>query len=240
MTSTQDILGAIFPRGQAAQGGGCLNGKTVSWKQEHPRSVETDSRVVKRISKSLVLYLEQECGQPLPDRAGLREMLMAKSKAAGVVKVGLPAINRRQHPEFTHYSIQLLKLTLIAAINSPRAKVYIGRMQTFSTSTQAHLKNLIEESLAQDTAPRHTRSDKENQNSDSESDVEGTHYDGGSLPSNAVDVDLLFEERFGKLMAEKDVLVTEKKELQEDLRSLHNRLTRLQENNVSSNHSFQD
>lgn len=185
-------------------------------------------------------YLEQECGQPLPDRAGVREMLIAKSKAAGVVKVGLPVINRRQHPEFTHYSIQLLKLTLIAAINSPRAKVYIGRMQTFSTSTQAHLKNLIEESLAQDTTPRHTRSDKENQNSDSESDVEGTQYDGGSLPSNAVDVDLLFEERFGKLMAEKDVLVTEKKELQEDLRSLHNRLTRLQENNVSSNHFFQD
>lgn len=43
---------------------------------------------------------------------------------------------------------------------------------------------------------------------------------------------MLLEERFGKIMADKNRLALENKDLQKDLRDLHSRLSRLQENNV--------
>jgi protein HOOK3 len=55
---------------------------------------------------------------------------------------------------------------------------------------------------------------------------------GLPLKALAMDPELLFEERFGKVMVDNDNLVRDKKELEKQLRDLHDRLARLQENNV--------
>lgn len=52
------------------------------------------------------------------------------------------------------------------------------------------------------------------------------------LPNPIGDPELLYEERLGELIADNDNHIREKKELQKDLRELHDRLTRLQDNNV--------
>lgn len=49
----------------------------------------------------------------------------------------------------------------------------------------------------------------------------------------ATDPELLFEQRFGNIIADNDRLSRDKKDLEIELRDLHNRLARLQENNVS-------
>ncbi|KAK2755687.1 hypothetical protein FQN54_005836 [Arachnomyces sp. PD_36] len=108
---------------------------------------------------------------------------------------------------------KLLKLLLIAAINSPSAETYVSTMPKLSTETQEGLKNIIEASQG----PPAERFDE----------------DGGdtSGPSYAMDPELQFEERVGKVLAENDKLSNEKKELEKALEDLHNRLARLQENN---------
>lgn len=53
-----------------------------------------------------------------------------------------------------------------------------------------------------------------------------------SPPTPIGDPELLYEERLGELMADNENHVREKKELQKELRDLHDRLTRLQDNNV--------
>lgn len=56
-----------------------------------------------------------------------------------------------------------------------------------------------------------------------------------SPPTPIGDPELLYEERLGELMADNENHIREKKELQKELRDLHDRLTRLQDNNVGVN-----
>lgn len=111
---------------------------------------------------------------------------------------------------------KLLKLFLIAAISSPNAETYVQTLQNLSTSTQEGLKDIIEEA----------------QNGLHEAVDSGDEYreppPRRELP---VDIELKFEERVGKVIAENDRLTHEKKELEKALEDLHNRLARLQENN---------
>ena len=151
-----------------------------------------------------------------------------------IVKAGLQ--ERDSTKQDIDYLIQLLKLVLVAAINSPKAMDYIGRMPSLSISAQASLKDLIEEVL-QDAgtdvygeAGNKKLQDISDPVSGNETEVDQV---GSFSPSPAVDSELLFEQRFGKVMAENGILTQEKKDLQRDLRDLHNRLARLQENNVS-------
>ncbi|EED15046.1 microtubule binding protein HOOK3, putative [Talaromyces stipitatus ATCC 10500] len=111
---------------------------------------------------------------------------------------------------------KLLKLLLIAAISSPNAETYVTTLQKLSTPTQEGLKNIIEEA----------------HNSQHE-DLSADEEDGDGAPKRdlAVDPELQFEERVGKVLAENDRLATEKKEMEKALEDLHNRLARLQENN---------
>lgn len=57
-----------------------------------------------------------------------------------------------------------------------------------------------------------------------------------SPPTPVGDPELLYEERLGELMADNENHIREKKELQKELRELRDRLTRLQDNNVSENY----
>lgn len=110
----------------------------------------------------------------------------------------------------------LLKLLLIAAISSPNAETYVLTLQNLSTSTQEGLKDIIEEAQNGEHEPIYA------------DDEDRDHPSKREIP---VDVELQFEERVGKVLAENDRLTVEKNELEKALEDLHNRLARLQENN---------
>ncbi|EEP78361.1 predicted protein [Uncinocarpus reesii 1704] len=112
---------------------------------------------------------------------------------------------------------RLLKLFLMAAISSPHAESYITTMQELSTQTQEGLKDIIQEAQ-----------------SPSEDRLEQIHYEQDEYRARrdiAMDPELQFEERVGKLLAENDKLSNEKRELGKALEDLHDRLAKLQENN---------
>ncbi|KAE8350748.1 hypothetical protein BDV28DRAFT_32003 [Aspergillus coremiiformis] len=111
---------------------------------------------------------------------------------------------------------KLLKLILIAAIRSPNAPSYVETLQTLSTPTQECLKDIFEEA--------------ENGQHEPLDPVDEINEDL-SRREHPVDLELQFEERVGKVLAENDRLTHEKKELEKALEDLHNRLARLQENN---------
>ncbi|KAL5362940.1 hypothetical protein BJX96DRAFT_154903 [Aspergillus floccosus] len=111
---------------------------------------------------------------------------------------------------------KLLKLLLIAAIRSPNAPSYVETLQTLSTPTQETLKNIFE--------------DAENGQHEPIDDADDARDDPAKR-DHPVDLELKFEERVGKVLAENDRLTHEKKELEKALEDLHNRLARLQENN---------
>lgn len=134
---------------------------------------------------------------------------------------------------FADHTTQLLKLVLLASINSPRATEYIARMPTFSTSTQASLKIIIEEVMNDDVRVRRRNADMDQIQDFGNNTGNGFGHDSGRASTPINDPELLFEERVGRIMAENDLIMREKKDLQKDLRELHNRLIRLQENNVS-------
>lgn len=111
---------------------------------------------------------------------------------------------------------KLLKLLLIAAISSPNAEIYVKTLQNLSTPTQEVLKDIIEEAHNSQYEPTEAGDDPK---------------DDLSKRDHPVDLELQFEERVGKVIAENDRLVHEKKEMEKALEDLHNRLARLQENN---------
>ncbi|KAH8422976.1 putative microtubule binding protein HOOK3 [Aspergillus melleus] len=111
---------------------------------------------------------------------------------------------------------KLLKLILIAAIRSPNATTYVETLQSLSTPAQETLKNIFEEAENGQHEPDDTADETKEESTKRE---------------HPVDLELQFEERVGKVLAENDRLTHEKKELEKALEDLHNRLARLQENN---------
>lgn len=111
---------------------------------------------------------------------------------------------------------KLLKLLLIAAISSPNAGTYVQTLQELSTSTQEGLRDIIEEAHNGQYEPM---------------DAADELREDLAKHDRPVDLELQFEERVGKVLAENDRLTHEKNELEKALEDLHNRLARLQENN---------
>ncbi|EAW07990.1 putative microtubule binding protein HOOK3 [Aspergillus clavatus NRRL 1] len=110
---------------------------------------------------------------------------------------------------------KLLKLLLIAAIRSPNPEKFVSEIQNLSLLAQEGLKVAIEESNGELVT----------------TDVEDEISEDAPKQDLPVDLELQFEERVGKVIAENDRLTHEKKELEKALEDLHNRLARLQENN---------
>ena len=184
-------------------------------------------------------YIQDKCRQPLPESLSLGDLkLIALNADAGerLIKAGLE--RGGYFMSDTDYTVQLIKLLLIAAINSPKAPDYIGKMLTLSTSTQALLKESIEEVLdprqATQKPPVGTdiRQLQDTTHAASDSDVPSTSARSSPPPPPAVDAELLFEERFGKVMADNERLARENHDVQKNVRDLQNRLGRLQQNNV--------
>lgn len=136
-----------------------------------------------------------------------------------------------------------MKLILLAAISSPKADEYISRMPYLSTFTQTILKNIIEYVRYGPTSYRNTGTNSLKMQSvsttiaDNEDFIDDPPTFPSELSAEAPNTasDIAFEERFAKIMASNDKLNKEKAGLQKDLGELHNRLARLQENNVRSN-----
>lgn len=156
------------------------------------------------------------------------KLIAMEPEMADSLKASLAEKSRREGGYYTDYTMQLLKLVLLAAINSPRSADYIAQMPTLSTSTQAYLKIMIEEVLNGKEWQRRRYADAE------QIQDFGSHETGNpgrsSLPAS--DPELVLEEQLARLMAENDNLVREKKEAGRELRELHERLIRLQDNNV--------
>lgn len=162
------------------------------------------------------------------------KIIAMNSAGAETVKAGAEKATGFEYGSFTDYTTQLLKLILVAAIYSPKSRKYIGRMPNFSTSTQASLKDLIEELIGGDKPKRRSDANQRRLHEIDKpafEDDKHQHVTESSL-SPAKDLEILFEERFGVVMAEIENHVAEKKDLQNDLRDKHNRLVRLQEHNV--------
>ncbi|KMU80093.1 hypothetical protein CISG_08435 [Coccidioides immitis RMSCC 3703] len=138
----------------------------------------------------------------------------------GEVPAGLstvPDLKAIAESAFVKDTNRLLKLLLMAAISSPHAESYITTMQELSTQTQEGLKDIIQEAQ-----------------SPSEDRLEQINYEQDEYRARrdiAMDPELQFEERVGKLLAENDKLSHEKKELEKALEDLHDRLAKLQETN---------
>ncbi|MCJ1368402.1 hypothetical protein MMC16_007544 [Acarospora aff. strigata] len=172
---------------------------------------------MKHISKTLLNYILDECEQSLPPTIQTQDLkaIATDASASEITKVSNEAT---MHQAEAQNTIQLLKMTLIAAINSAKATDYIGKMPTLTTATQASLKSIIEkmqlagDDVTDDTTPSLASL-------------------GPATMAQAMDPQLLFEERFGKVMIDNDNLMRDKRELEKQLRDLHNRLARLQENN---------
>lgn len=143
------------------------------------------------------------------------------------LKAGLSSKKYIELGSFTDYTMQLLKLVVLAAISSPRSTEYIARMPSFSTSTQACLKSIIEEVLNDDVWQRHAHANprqiQDFGNHDPGSDFE---RDPRRASHPVPDPELLLEERLGRS-------IREKKELQKELLEMRNRLARQHEDNVS-------
>ncbi|MCJ1410431.1 hypothetical protein MMC19_004516 [Ptychographa xylographoides] len=89
-------------------------------------------------------------------------------------------------------------------------------MTTLSTTSQEALKNIIEDMQHRQIPV---------------SDNEGGL--SNEATTSSTDKELLFEERLGKVMADNEILTNERNDLQTGLKSMHDRLSRLQENNDS-------
>lgn len=195
---------------------------------------------MKLIIKSLTSYITNECGQTLPKGLGIGDLrlIAMDGNVAETVKAGF--VGRDASKSFANCTSQLLRLVLTAAIHSPKAAQYIEKMPTLTTPTQEALKDILEEivghtGVSQDSSANPTQFQN---TSNTNSDIETSRDDLGTMAvcMPAQDQELLAEETFGKLMAENERFSRDNKDLQKDLRDLHNRLTRLQENNASPRH----
>ena len=186
--------------------------------------------------------MTDHCGDALPRGPGSGDLklIAMDGQAAETIKAGLRNRGRDAARQYTDYTIQLLKLVLVAAINSPKAAEFIQTMPTLSTATQSSLKDLIEEVMHTEIRTTKSSADGKQLQSSlpaSDGDTSRTKVSKSPLKSS-MDPELLFEERFGKVMADNDKLTKERGDLQKDLQDLHNRLARLQENNVSVTHNI--
>ncbi|KAL8732238.1 MAG: hypothetical protein Q9181_004025 [Wetmoreana brouardii] len=123
---------------------------------------------------------------------------------------GLKAIAQRAStPEFRI----LFQLVLQATIFSPRQHEYILKMTSLTSASQQSLKDLIEDREVVE---------EPNGQQDGADDSSTTFV---------ADPELEFEERFGKVMAENERILQERKDMQIEMRALDDRLIRLQDNN---------
>ncbi|KAI9880472.1 MAG: hypothetical protein M1830_002824 [Pleopsidium flavum] len=193
---------------------------------------------IKQINKTLTNYILDQCDQSLPPNTQATQDLKAIATAASAVETTKGGNQALAYHADADRIEQLLKMILLAAINSPKAMEYIGKMPTLNTATQASLKSIIEEVLSALYIPvarilAQTNSLQMQTTGNNAPDDSSSLKTPSGLPlkGQAMDPELFFEERIGKVMADNDDLSRDKRELEKQLRDLHDRLARLQDNN---------
>ncbi|MCJ1285315.1 hypothetical protein MMC26_004655 [Xylographa opegraphella] len=172
---------------------------------------------LKQISKFLLSYV-RECGRNLPQGPGWGDIkLIAVGDATTeTIKAGLEQYGSAE--QYTDYTIQLLKLVLIAVVSSPDNENFVRTLQYLSEPSQKSVKRIIEDLEDEDTLPTTER----------ESPLDNESISSLKL---TMDRELLLEESLSKATAMNDALTKENKDLQKQLKGYGDRLERLQENN---------
>ena len=184
---------------------------------------------MKHICNRLISYITEVCKQKLPKGAAMGnvKMVATDAKLGETLKAGLSSKKHIDLGSYADYTMQLLKLVLLASINSPRSNDYIERMPNFSTSTQASLKIIIEEVMPDYVLQRHMHANRRQiqdlGNHEPGSDIERDPRRASHL---VPDPELLLEEQLGKTIREKEGL-------QKELLEIRKRLAQLHEDNVS-------
>ena len=161
------------------------------------------------------------------------KLIASNGNVAETIKAGLA--NKDSTPQYTTYTVQLLKLILMAALHSTKNAQYVGAMITLSTESQASLKSIIEHVDRYSGVGTYTRADRRQMQNSTYTTSEADALDNGVVypPSiYPVDQDLVYEERLGRVRAENDKLTIQGQKLQKELQDFHNRLARLKQNNV--------
>lgn len=188
---------------------------------------------MKHIYQSLTTFLVEETGKGIPKGLSILDLktIAMESDAAESVKGGL-----RKDPfklVNTAYTLQLLKLVLLAAISSPRSMDFIGRMPSLSLPTQNLLKEWIVEVLAAPIDGSGRSTDRYQIGESPDDEPNGVdHLQDDVAPDQGPDQELLFEERAGRLMVEKDKLKKDNDEIRMTVEDLENRLEHSQVTNV--------
>ncbi|MCJ1415363.1 hypothetical protein MMC32_001695 [Xylographa parallela] len=172
---------------------------------------------LKQISKSLLSYV-RECGRNLPQGPGWGDikLIAVGDSTSETIRAGLEQNGSAK--KYTDYTVQLLKLVLIAVVSSPDNENFVRTLQDLSETSQKSVKRIIED--LEDDNPQPTMKRETPLDIESISPLKLT-----------MDRELLLEESLGKATAMNDTLMKENKELQKQLRSYDDRLERLQENN---------
>lgn len=188
---------------------------------------------MKYIYQSLTTFLVEETGKGIPKGLSIMDLktIAIESDAAETIKVG-PRKDAFKLVD-TAYTIQLLKLVLLAAISSPRSMDFIGRMPSLSLPTQNLLKEWIVEVFAGPVNHSVCSADRYQIGESPDDEPNGVdHLQDGEVPDQGSDQELLFEERAGRLMAEKNKLIKENDEMRMTVEDLEGRLEHSQVTNV--------
>ena len=189
---------------------------------------------MKYIYQALTTFLLEESKKDIPKSLSALDlkMIAMESDAAEFSKGGLT--NDVLKLGGTANTAQLLKLVLLAAISSPRAMDFIGRMPDLSIQTQNLLKEWIVEVHERPMDHLISSANQSQLGESPEDDPNGVdECRNGVSPKISTDQGLVFEERMGRLMAENDKLKKDNDELRLAFDNLEDRLEHSQVNNVS-------
>ena len=190
---------------------------------------------MKQLSKALIAYVTVVQGQPLPRGRNMADLKLIASNAnvAESIKAGLATKDSTY--QYTTYTIQLLKLILMAAVHSSKNAQYIGAMMTLSTESQASLKSIIEDVQVISGVGSHTSAEIHQIQKRTYTTWEADGLDNDVVHSPLAppaDQQLIYEGRHGRAGAESDKLTIQRRNQQKELEDLHSRLARLKQNNV--------
>ena len=101
---------------------------------------------MKQISKLLLSYV-RECGRNIPQGPGWGDikLIAVGDSTTETIKAGLEQNGSAK--QYTNYTIQLLKLVLVAVVSSPDNESFVRTLQYLSEPSQKSVKRIIEDVL---------------------------------------------------------------------------------------------
>ena len=197
---------------------------------------------MRHISKVVVNYVKIHCSRvAVLDKKFLPDIkLMAAARedpSDETIKV--TSWKRKIGPVSADLISQLLKIILLAAINSPKGTHYLGRMPNLTVPTQQSIRTIIQEVSPLDPqgvlSPTNAHQvSKKNENIKRPVSPMGKEPNPGEgYRPGQLDPEFLYEERLGKALAANKVLAEGNDDLQQEISGLVTRLKELESDHVS-------